>query len=312
MQRIRNFIVFLMIFMSFVCFDRYGVRAFALHAPISARSCNTMALRSKTLPTPTMLSMASSISEENIEWKAFQVPADDVINAIDNYQPQTSLSTVADSISFSDQNYKRLTVSDVSALTGRDLKSARENLILLAALIKANLQVTNDGDIIYLFPKGQSVRNTLRSQSAALKMREFTNTLAGVLSYVFRISFGLALIASIAIIFTSLATVSSSSNSSSNDRERKSSNMPLMFDSSFIDIIFRPMYRPSYRSVDRDIEISSNDASDILDPFTSPINRRRARRISFLESFYSYIFGDENPNSGELGFLFYSSCSILI
>lgn len=191
---------------------------------------------------------------------------------------------------------RKLTVADASTLAGCDLRTARNGLVLLASLTGANLDVTKDGEIVYKF-KGifmiilnrlnllnseciDDFRQILLRRSLGQRLKTLYNTVKGPFSFLFRISFGLLLFASLFVIGTTFAFISVQGESSSENRDdnRRSSTQMTSFDffsfgpSPYDYIVYG---RPS---------ASASPGGD--------------GEISLLESFYSYIFGDGDPNEG--------------
>ena len=152
------------------------------------------------------------------------------------------------------------------------------------------MAVTNDGDILYSFPR--NVRSILQQRSLGQKVRTTYAAASPVLFYILRASFGLALFASLLALGSAFVVVSSGRSSdddkgNGNGRGRGFSfngglgrlEANIMFDWLF----YRPYYgyyqSPRYRA-DYGTSSSSLQASE----------------LSFIESFFSYVFGDGDPN----------------
>lgn len=203
---------------------------------------------------------------------------------------------------------KEVTIADVSMSTGRDLINVRKNIMLLATLTQADLKVTNDGDIIYAFPndiQGILLRNSIRA-----RVFKLFDTISPIFYSAFKISFGVALIVSLTIIFVSLEALLSSTSSKDSDKD-SNSNRSSYRSGSFVSSLFDSMrftgntmnffvqpYSPNtYYS---NLEKVGNYEENLLDIYAS--NRKKSiyqhRSNSILESFYSYLFGDGDPNEG--------------
>jgi hypothetical protein len=149
-------------------------------------------------------------------------------------------------------------------------------LTLLASLTGGDLDVTTNGDIIYTFAK--DFRSRLVSKSLGQKIKQIYQIIQPILYYLLRISFGIVLLTSLAIITSTFILVSSSSSSSDDDNRRSSRNSRVdffgrnFFQPNLFDFLY---YRPS-------LYYSSS--------------RSNRGPSGFLESFFSYIFGDGNPN----------------
>jgi hypothetical protein len=75
----------------------------------------------------------------------------------------------------------RVTVGDVAAETGLKLREAQKGLVALAADAGGHLQVSETGDITYLFPK--NFRGILRNKYLRLRLQEWWDKIWGVLFY---------------------------------------------------------------------------------------------------------------------------------
>src|ERR671933_784274 len=111
----------------------------------------------------------------------------------------------------------RVTVGDVAAQAGLNINLAQQGLLALASDAGGHLQVADSGEIAYLFPK--NFRSILRNKFLRLQLQEWWGKVWRVLFYLIRISFGIILMASIALIMIAIAiiviTISMNSNSNS-------------------------------------------------------------------------------------------------
>lgn len=201
--------------------------------------------------------------------EALQLPPEQVVQAVGQAGP-------------------RVTASDVAAAGGMGLEEARKGLVSLAAVLGAEseLEVSKTGELVYRFPS--DVKAALLKVSAAAAAREAWSQAKPTVFTVLRAAFGVTLFASIAIIFSAIIAISVSSSSSSSDRDRDDRDdrrrndsfggggfsfgyVPrLYYGSSPFDVFY---YRPHY-------------SYDFFHP------------MGFLESVYSFVFGDGDPNSG--------------
>lgn len=178
-------------------------------------------------------------------------------------------------------NY-RVTVGDVASQAGLEVNLAQQGLLVLASEASGHLQVAESGDVVYLFPK--NFRDILRNKYFRLQLQEWWETVWRVLFYLIRISFGIVLILSIALITIAIILITIAATSS-NDDERGSNesfSMPSVGLSGW-DIwwLFAPDYYAPYAD--------------------SPSPRRTSGResgsqLNFLEAVFSFLFGDGNPN----------------
>ncbi|MDR9403087.1 MAG: hypothetical protein RI580_06570 [Halothece sp. Uz-M2-17] len=183
----------------------------------------------------------------------------------------------------------RVTVGDIAAETGLKLKDAQQGLVALAADAGGHLQVSETGDITYLFP--ENFRGILRNKYLRLRLQEWWDKIWGVLFYLIRISFGIVLIASIVLIAItiSLIIIGVQMNSNEGDSDEGIGGGG-GFSFGFFPFWFGPdlfwFFSPGYYEYDE------------------PIERRETKRthkqkieLSFLEAIFSFLFGDGNPNA---------------
>jgi hypothetical protein len=224
-------------------------------------------------------SLAASKVTESVSYlrDKLQTPPESIIRAVEKIGPNVPIS-----------------VADASALSGTDLNTARTNLMVLASLTGGDLEVTEDGEIMYSFPK--SVRSVLERRSLGQQIKVKYNSLYPYLLFALRSSFGILLLTSLAILVGTFITISSSSGSS-DDRDRDSNRgrgggggnwLPNgnIADGFAEQFYFRQNYgyyqsrgyRPDYSN--------RGDKND-------------GNGVSFIESFFSYVFGDGDPNAGD-------------
>eukprot|EP00612_Vaucheria_litorea_P006217 CAMPEP_0171479992 /NCGR_PEP_ID=MMETSP0946-20130122/5783_1 /TAXON_ID=109269 /ORGANISM="Vaucheria litorea, Strain CCMP2940" /LENGTH=494 /DNA_ID=CAMNT_0012011085 /DNA_START=121 /DNA_END=1605 /DNA_ORIENTATION=+ len=175
---------------------------------------------------------------------------------------------------------KRALAQDISAMAGVDLNQSKKNLQILASLTGGNLEVTNDGEIVYNFP--ENFRSILRNKSTAFKLQENFKKIWPLLFYCIRISFGVFLIISLVIVFTGISVITSTSDREDDRRNGRSGGFsggisPFSFGISPLDFFY---YRPYYGY------------------YSTPIEERQSvKKMGFFESVFSYIFGDGDPNT---------------
>ena len=184
-----------------------------------------------------------------------------------------------------DDLHYRVTVGDVAAQTGLKLNVTQNELLALAADANGNLQVAESGDIVYCFP--ENFRAVLRNKYWQLRLQQWWSKVWQVLFYLIRISFGVVLITSIVLMLIAISImVISFSYSSNSDNQRNSSDrgggggLILLYRLwSFSNFLqwFQPEYTP------RNYQLRQNVNND--------------NSMSFLESVYSFLFGDGNPNA---------------
>jgi hypothetical protein len=174
----------------------------------------------------------------------------------------------------------RVTVGDVASKAGLELNLAERGLLALASDAGGHLQVAETGDIVYLFPN--DFRAILRNKYLQLQLKEWWEKVWRILFYLIRISFGIVLLLSILLIFIAIAVIIISANSSKDSdsrSDRRSSGGGLIFLPNFW---FGPDW---YWFLSWD--------------YNSPHRHRQSqpKEMNFLESVYSFLFGDGNPNA---------------
>lgn len=170
----------------------------------------------------------------------------------------------------------RVTIGDVASKAGLKLNEAQKALQALAADTNGFLEVSDEGDVLYVFPK--DYRSKLAAKSFKMKIEPFVDKAKSVTEYVVRVSFGTALIASIVIVYTTIIALLSS-RSDEDNRGRRGGRS---YDSGFT------------------FYLSPSDLFWYWDPYY--YRRQRIRKddegMNFIESVFSFVFGDGDPNQG--------------
>ncbi|KAK7339412.1 hypothetical protein VNO77_20077 [Canavalia gladiata] len=169
----------------------------------------------------------------------------------------------------------RVTIGDVASRAGLNLNEAQKALQALAADSDGFLEVSEEGDILYVFPK--DYRSRLGAKSFRIKAEPFIEKAKAAGEYLIRVSFGTALIASIVIVYTTIIALVTSSRSDEDNRGRRGGRS---YDSGFT-FYFNPV-----------------DLFWYWDPYY--YRRRRIQtdddKMNFIESVFSFVFGDGDPN----------------
>jgi hypothetical protein len=175
----------------------------------------------------------------------------------------------------------RVTVADVASQAGLDLNVAEKGVLALASEADGHLQVSETGEIAYLFPR--NFRNVLRSKSRQLRRQEWWAKVWKTLFYLIRISFGIFLVASIVLIAIAIVVILIALSSSRDGDDRDSGGgsgggvvfMPNFWFGPDLFWVFSPGYYDD-RQVAR---------------------RQPDHQMNFLEAVFSFLFGDGNPNA---------------
>lgn len=169
----------------------------------------------------------------------------------------------------------RVTIGDVASKAGLKLNEAQKALQALAADTNGFLEVSDEGDILYVFPK--DYRSKLSAKSFKIKIEPLFEKAKMATEYVVRVSFGTALIASIVLVYTTIIAILSSSREEDNRGRRGRS-----YDTGFT------------------FYLSPTDLFWYWDPYY--YRRQRVREdgggMNFIESIFSFVFGDGDPNQG--------------
>ena len=155
-----------------------------------------------------------------------------------------------------------IVASDLATKAGVSLTQARKDLTTLASLTRGDIAVSNEGELIYTFPS--NVNGVLSSNSAKYRaLTTWKEKIFPPLFYATRVGFGVALLASLVAIYSTIFFVMTSSSSSDRDddrRDRRGGGMPMMGGfwgpSPFDFFYYRPYYSryyysPAYGNVDR-------------------------------------------------------------
>ncbi|MBW4517554.1 MAG: hypothetical protein KME11_20310 [Timaviella obliquedivisa GSE-PSE-MK23-08B] len=176
----------------------------------------------------------------------------------------------------------RVTVGDVASQAGLEVQVAERDLLELASEAGGHMQVAESGEMAYLF--SNNFRDVLRNKYFRLRLQEWWSKIWGVLFYIIRVSFGIVLIASILLIMLAIAIILIALASSRGDNDNDSggswgggSGGGMGFFSPDFFWIFTPNY------------------------YDDRAHRRKSSRdgneMNFLESVFSFLFGDGDPNA---------------
>ncbi|MQL96467.1 hypothetical protein Taro_029130, partial [Colocasia esculenta] len=135
--------------------------------------------------------------------------------------------------------------------------------------------VSDEGDVLYVFPR--DYRAKLTAKSFKMKIEPLFEKSKAAVEYLIRVSFGTALIASIVLVYTTIIAIISS-RSDEDNRGRRGGRA---YDSGFT-LFFRP-----------------SDLFWYWDPYYYKRQQMRTNEgMNFIESVFSFVFGDGDPNQG--------------
>ncbi|BBD55931.1 hypothetical protein [Planktothrix agardhii] len=172
----------------------------------------------------------------------------------------------------------RVTSGDVATQAGIDINIAQRELLALASEAGGHLQVADSGEIAFAFPR--NFQAILRNKYWQLKLKDWWNKIWKVLFYLIRISFGIILIASILLIVAAIITILVVINNSQNNNNSGGSRGGSWFWIAWLMPDFR-----WFSTVDNNHYQRQNAKSS-----------DQKKPMNFLESVFSFIFGDGNPN----------------
>jgi len=175
-------------------------------------------------------------------------------------------------------NY-RVTIGDVAAKSGLNINTAQQGLMELASNANGHLQVSDTGEIIFLFPP--NFQSILRNKFLRLRLQESWQKIGKVLFYLIRISFGILLVISMvlmALAIIIILTASKGDNDNDSGNDNRSSGGSFVFFPRFF-------YFPDVLWL-----------FDFNQNFQTRTRRNEDNKMNFLEAIFSFIFGDGNPN----------------
>ncbi|MCS6791431.1 MAG: hypothetical protein NZ660_02170 [Oscillatoriaceae bacterium SKYG93] len=177
----------------------------------------------------------------------------------------------------------RVTVGDVAAKAGIDVNLAERGLLALASDVGAHLQVTESGDVAYLFPK--NLRGIIRNKYLQLRLKEWWEKVWRVLFYLIRISFGIVLLISLVLIFVSIFIIVIATNQNREDSNYNHSGNGWIFVPNYFWFDLDWFW---FLSWDYETPYQRQQRSKSADGKRS--------QMSFLEAVFSFLFGDGDPN----------------
>ncbi|MGB3767351.1 MAG: hypothetical protein WA947_12400 [Phormidesmis sp.] len=178
----------------------------------------------------------------------------------------------------------RVTVGDVAAKAGLNVEVAQQGLLALASETQGHMQVSDSGEIAYEFPR--NFRGVLRNKYWQLRFKAALSKIWNVLFYIIRISFGIVLMASIAVVFIAIFALTIAAQSQGgNSRDNRGGGgfyiSPFNFFYLFNFNYGRGRRRYPNRAAGRSVGRSPQGGD----------------RLNFLEAIFSFLFGDGDPNA---------------
>jgi hypothetical protein len=186
--------------------------------------------------------------------------------------PNPQLMTAVEELGY------RVTCGDVVTHTGIYLEEVRAGLLTLASQTGGHLQVTDTGEVVYIL--APDFRQILLRKSVRLQFKAWFDRLWKVGFYLVRISFGVLLIASIAVVYLAILAITLAAIFSSEGGVDCCD-----CDDNCVLNIF------SWGGS------SSNPAASMTEVDSARSKKKQRKSLNFLEAVFSVLFGDGNPNA---------------
>lgn len=162
------------------------------------------------------------------------------------------------------------TAADVAVESGLEIAETRRQLLSLARLVGAELQVSEDGELLFVFEQPGALRRSLRTSSLRQRGKDAWTTVSPPIFWALRASFGVGLLASLALVTTAITVLASSKDDSSSSASRSVPSVGMLWGPSPFDFLYYSTRPYGYRE---------------------PSGEK-----GFLQSCFSLLFGDGNPN----------------
>ncbi|MFM2304522.1 MAG: hypothetical protein RLZZ135_1934 [Cyanobacteriota bacterium] len=169
----------------------------------------------------------------------------------------------------------RVNCGDVATSAGLHLETARSGLLALANETGGHLQVTDRGEVIYVFPP--DFRQVLIRKYVRLQIRAWLDRIWAVVFYLIKISFGTLLITSISFVYLTILVIAISSSPGNLGR-------------CVLEIFRSDIWDFGSKKL--------SDSPNSPQKSKLPIRAKTYRKpLNFLEAVFSVLFGDGNPNA---------------
>ncbi len=174
------------------------------------------------------------------------------------------------------------TPGEFAVQAGLPLATVERDLQQLAIAVGGHLQVATTGEIVYKYPS--NFRTILYNKSVWLQVKKYTDFMWKVAFYLIRMSFGLALLASLSIVVLTILIFTIATMFSDND-------------GGGIDFGDWGSSGGSSSSWGGTWWYfgwgGSSTPSEIIDP----VEKEKKSQLNFLGAVFSFLFGEANPNA---------------
>ena len=164
------------------------------------------------------------------------------------------------------------TAADIAAEAGSEIEETRRQLLVLARLVGAELQVSDSGEILFCFEEAGALRRALRRASLRQRGRDAWAVAAPPVLWVMRASFGVGLLASLVFVTTAITALAASKDDDNNSRGSRSSSRSIGY-------VWGP------------------NPLDVLYYSSRPNYYAPSGEMGFLQSCFSALFGDADVNA---------------
>lgn len=180
-------------------------------------------------------------------------------------------------------NY-RATIGDVAAQSGLKIALAEQGVLALATETGATLQVTESGDVAYLF--SPSYRSILQNKYWQIQLRAWWDGISGAVMTVIRVAFGITLFIALGVmVLVAIAVAMAATGSSDSDSDSSGGG--------FGSLIGGGFGSPGFWFIDSGSWLGWDNGRS--SSRSAPRDRSRDKG-SFPEAIFSFVFGDGNPN----------------
>ena len=176
-------------------------------------------------------------------------------------------------------NY-RATIGDVAAQSGLEIALAEQGVLALATETGATLQVTESGDVAYLF--SSSYRSILQNKYWQVQLQAWWDGISGTVMTVIRVAFGITLFIALGVmVLVAIAVAMAATGNSDSDSDSSGGSFGMPIGGGF--------WSPGFWFIDFGSWMGRGDRRSAPD---AP-DRKKG---SFPEAIFSFVFGDGNPN----------------
>jgi hypothetical protein len=173
------------------------------------------------------------------------------------------------------------TPGEFAVQAGLPLATVERDLQQLAIAVGGHLQVATTGEIVYKYPS--DFRNILYQKSLWLQVKKYTDLIWKIVFYLIRMSFGLALVASLSIVVLTIIIFTIATMFSDNDGGGID----------FGDWGSGGGNSSSWGGTWWYFDWGGSRSIDAVEP----TEKKQKPQLNFLGAVFSFLFGEANPNA---------------